>query len=106
MLQSDVADLDELLAEDLVFTNQLGHVMSKADDLGAHESGILKIDRIDLSGQEIKLIQDTAIVTVQARILGSFAGESSENDFRFTRVWAKTADKQWQLVVAHSCLLV
>jgi len=105
MLQSDVSALDELLAPDLVFTNHLGHLMSKDDDLGAHQSGLLKIDKIDLSDQQIKILEDAAIVTVQARILGSFAGESSENDFRFTRVWAKASNDNWQVVVAHSSIV-
>lgn len=106
MLQSDVSALDELLAGDLLFTNHLGHVMHKEDDLGAHQSGIVKIEKITLSNQQIRILTDAAIVTVQARILGSFAGETAENDFRFTRVWARTATGGWQVVVAHSGLIV
>jgi len=34
MLKSDVNTLDELLSSDLVFTNHLGHLMTKQDDLG------------------------------------------------------------------------
>lgn len=105
MLLSDLVVLDELLADDLVFTNHLGHLMSKADDLGAHQSGKLKIDKIDLSEQEISVLQGSAVVTVQAHIIGSFAGEASENDFRFTRVWLEIAEGQWQVIIAHSCLV-
>lgn len=105
MLQSDLEALDKLLAADLVFTNHLGHLMSKDDDMGAHQSGVLKIDKIDLSDQQIKILQDTAIVTVQAHIVGTFAGESSSGDFRFTRVWARTSNDRWQLVVAHSSIV-
>ncbi len=106
MLQSNVSVLDELLAPDLVFTNHLGHLMGKDDDLGAHQSGMLKIEKMDLSDQHIKTLHDAAIVTVQARILGSFAGESSENNFRFTRVWEKMPKGTWQVVVVHSCIVV
>ncbi|MDH5407896.1 MAG: nuclear transport factor 2 family protein [Gammaproteobacteria bacterium] len=105
MLQSDVSALDDLLAPDLVFTNHLGFTMSKQDDLDAHRSGVLKINQIDLSDQKIKVLQDSAVVTVQAHIIGSFNGETSENDFRFTRVWAKASDDHWQIVVGHSCLV-
>lgn len=54
MLHSDVLELDELLAADLVFTNHHGYLMGKDDDIGAHQSRVLKIEKIDLSDQKIK----------------------------------------------------
>jgi len=106
MLVSDVSTLDELLAPDLIFTNHLGQLMTKQDDLQAHQSGVLKIKDISLSDQKIKIIGDVAVVTVRAHIIGSFAGEVSESDFRFTRMWSETSNDNWQLVVAHSCIVV
>jgi hypothetical protein len=41
MLRSDVVVLDELLAPELIFTNHLGRVLGKEDDLAAHRSGVL-----------------------------------------------------------------
>ncbi|MDH5229427.1 MAG: nuclear transport factor 2 family protein [Gammaproteobacteria bacterium] len=104
MLDSNVALLDELLSPDLIFTNHLGHIMHKQDDLGAHQSGLLKIERIETSEQQFQVAGDVIIVTVKARILGSFAGESNESDFRFTRIWQQSAANQWQIICAHSCL--
>jgi len=75
MLQSDISVLDELLASDLVFTNHPGKLMTKLDDLEAHESGMLKITEITLSDQKIKIYSGVAIVSVLAHISGSFAGE-------------------------------
>lgn len=43
MLNSDVNTLNELLAPELIFTNHLGQVLGKQDDLNAHQSGTLKI---------------------------------------------------------------
>lgn len=105
MLNSDVKLLDELLSQDLVFTNHLGNVMTKQDDLGAHSSGVLSIEKIELTDQNIKINGDVGIVTVQAEILGSFAGERAENVFRFTRVWEKAADDSWKVTVGHSCIV-
>jgi Domain of unknown function (DUF4440) len=39
MLSSDVAALNELLAPDLIFTNHLGQLLGKDDDLAAYRSG-------------------------------------------------------------------
>ena len=106
MLNSDITSLDELLACDLIFTNHLGQLMTKQDDLNAHKSGWLKIDKIQLFDQQIKVLNDVAIVCVQALILGSFNGESSESKFRFTRVWCKNSQNKWNVTVAHSSLVV
>lgn len=99
MLQSDVTALDSLLATDLIFTNHLGQLMSKQDDLDAHRSGMLKIQSITLAEQRIKAFDAVAVVSVQAH---SFADEVSESDFRFTRVWRKSTKEAWQVVVGHS----
>ena len=105
MLQSDVKALDELLASDLIFTNHLGQLMTKQDDIEAHKSGIVKIDEMTLSDHKIKIENGVAIVSVQAHIVGSFAGVVSENNFRFTRVWSKTANEKWHVIAAHSSMI-
>jgi len=105
MLQSNVEELDRLLADDLIFTNHLGHIMTKQDDLDAHRSKIIKINAITLSEQKIKLDYKIAIVTVKAHIVGSFNNQKSENNFRFTRVWRETSDKTWQITAVHSSLI-
>jgi len=106
MLQSDVSVLNELLADDLIFTNHLGHLMTKQDDLDAHKSNTLKINEITLTEQQIKIDSGLAIVIVKARIVGSFNGKQSENDFRFTRVWSKSVNKTWQVIVGHSSIVI
>jgi len=106
MLQSDVAALDELFAPDLSFTNHLGQLMTKQNDLQAHKSGMLKINQITLSDQKIKVYGDVAVVTVLAHIIGSFAGAASEDSFRFTRVWAKSTSNAWQVIAGHSSTVV
>ncbi len=105
MLNSDISALDKLLSSELIFTNHLGQIMTKQDDLNAHKSGRAKIDKIELFEQHIKILNGVAVVTVQARILGSFNGESSESEFRFTRVWCKSSDNKWLVTVAHSSMV-
>ncbi len=105
MLASDVAELDKLLASDLVFTNHLGQLMSKSDDLEAHRSGAVKIEQVDSSEVKMKLLPGAAIVLARVHIAGEFFGHKSEADFRFTRVWVKGAGDEWQVAVAHSTLI-
>jgi len=105
MLCSDVSALDELLSPDLTFTNHLGQLMTKQDDLEAHESGMLKINEITLSDQKVKNYGDMVAVSVQAHILGSFAGVMSKSNIRFTRVWSKASSEDWQVIVGHSSIV-
>ncbi len=105
MLDSDVNTLNKLFAPELVFTNHLGQVLGKEDDLAAHQSGMLKIEVLIPSEQEIKLIGNVAIVTVKMHLIGSYAGVSSNNDFRFTRIWTRSSTGTWQIVAAHSSIV-
>ncbi len=105
MLHSDVTELDRLLAPELQFTNHFGQLMSKQDDLDAHQSDILSINEIVISEQNIILYSEVAIVTVRAFIVGIFSGVKSGNNFRFTRVWSKASHNNWHIVIAHSTIV-
>ncbi len=66
----------------------------------------MKINKITLSDQKIRISSGLAIVSVQAHISGVFSGEKSECDFRFTRVWSQASSGAWQVVVGHSSIVV
>jgi len=53
MLHSDVAALDALIAPELIFTNHLGQIISKQEDLAIHQSGALKLRELTPSEQRI-----------------------------------------------------
>jgi len=105
MLSSDLEVLDELLAPELIFTNHLGYILTKQDDLSAHESGTLKIDVINSSEENIIVLAEVAIVTVKVQLIGSYAGVQSDANFRFSRVWALTSSPKWHVIVAHSSII-
>jgi ketosteroid isomerase-like protein len=105
MLGSDVKTLDELLAPELMFTNHLGQKLGKEDDLSAYRSGILKVKDLQSSERQIRLLGDTAVVSVRVQLDGSYAGNPAIGDFRFTRVWALSAGKTWRVVAAHATLV-
>jgi len=105
MLASDVSTLDELLAAELVFTNHLGQVLGKQDDLGAHQSGLVQISELTPSERTVQVHSDVAVVAVRVHLAGSYAGTPSEADFRFTRVWARSTGGQWQVVAGHASVV-
>jgi ketosteroid isomerase-like protein len=101
MLKSDVNELDRLISDQLTFAAHTGGIFSKKDDLEAHRSGMIKIECITASDRIIKVFEDFAVVFVLLNIKGSFFGELSEGNFRFSRVWMKEGDGL-KIVSGHS----
>lgn len=105
MLESDTEQLDALLADELVFTNHMGQVLGKADDLEAHRSGVVVIEAITSSEERILLLDGSAVVSVRTEIAGTFGDVKATSVLRFTRVWRPSADGRWQVVVGQSTLV-
>ena len=105
MLASDVRELNELLSDDLMFTNHLGQLISKADDVDGHARGLVNINAVSPSDQRIQLHGKVAIVSVLVHLAGSYHGSPGQGDFRFTRVWRQTDAGRWQVVAGHACVV-
>ncbi len=104
MLNSDVPELDRLISPALLFTNHLGHIISKDEDLEAHRNKIFEFESLVLSEFEILNLESTAVVSVKAEVKGFYNGQQANGDFRFTRVWSnKSGD--WRVMAGHSCLI-
>jgi hypothetical protein len=100
MLAGDADSLDRLIADGLVFTTQTGEVMGKAADLAAHRSGLLRLTRLDPSDRRTVTQPESAVVSVQMDVAGTYGGELFFGLFRYTRVWA-LMDGRWQVVAGH-----
>lgn len=101
MLNSDVAVLDDLIADDLVWTMHTGFVGSKQDDLEAHRTGIFKYTKLDISDRQIHPFSDTCVVvTLKAEIAGTLNGQPFSEPYRFTRVWLYRQNC-WQIAAGH-----
>ena len=99
-LSSDVAELDRLLDEELVFTGPDGALYSKADDLDAHRAGMVQITRLEASDERIQRFGDVAIVSVRMEMSGTFRGEGFSGPFRYTRIWCARPNG-WRIVAGH-----
>jgi hypothetical protein len=98
----DVATLDKLLSDTLRFTDQNGRVLSKEDDLAAHRSGQLKIERMDFSADRIDpAVGDTITISTTVAMRGSLAGAPFTGTFRYVRHW-RNKRGSWQVAMA-SC---
>ncbi len=104
MRTSDVPALDELLADDLLFTNHQGLVVTKQEDLDVHRSGLLKLDSLVASDRSIRPLGHVAIVAVRVQLAGRHADQPFEGTFRYTRVWALQGIR-WRIVAAHASVV-
>lgn len=104
MLASDVEALDELIADDLIFTMHTGLVINKQDDLEAHRMGIQKFAKIEPDDRQIRHYGDCIVVTVKALLAGKFNGQDYSDTYRFTRLWVKRQNR-WQIAVGHVSLV-
>ena len=105
MRGSDLDELDALLADGLVFTDHLGALWGKQDDLTAHRVGAIRVRSVEASEERIQVHDGVAVVNVRLTISGIFSGQEASGDFRFTRVWVPGRDGRWQVVAAQATLV-
>ena len=100
MLTNDVAALDRLIDDALVFTTLEGAVISKQDDLEAHRARRLRLTRLEPSDWRVLHCGTTAIVSVCMDLEGTWDGEPVGGALRYTRVWCECAGG-WRVVAGH-----
>lgn len=99
-LASDVAALDRLLDDDLMFTGPDGAVYGKSDDLDAHRHGWVQITRLEPSEERRQRFGGIAVVSVRMEMAGTFRGAPFAGPFRYTRIWCERSDG-WRIVAGH-----
>ena len=101
-LNADADALDQLIADDLLFTGPDGNLATKADDLAAHRSGVVRFRKHDPEELRIRRVRpDVAIAALRARLTVEVAGSVSSGTYRYTRVWAREDDGSWRVVGGH-----
>ena len=100
-LTADVSELDRLIAEDLLFTGPDGQLGTKAQDLAAHRSGVVRIREHEPTELRIRRIgSDVAIVALRTRLVVEVNGSMVQGTYRYTRVWARE-QCTWRVVGGH-----
>jgi hypothetical protein len=99
-LASDVAELDALLDDDLVFTGPDGRLYSKQDDLTVHGSGQQRMTRVDEEQLGVRVIASTGVTWFLGTVAGTMGNEPFTARVRYTRTWVR-GDAGWRLIAAH-----
>jgi ketosteroid isomerase-like protein len=103
LVKQDVAVLDRLWSNDLVFTFPNGKVSNKAERLaGQKPAAQPSQSESETSNDEVKvyLYGNSAVVTVLSTWSGKVNNQEYSGQFQATHVWVKQ-EGRWQLVAAH-----
>ena len=104
MAQKDVATLNALIADDLVYTHSSARLDSKQSLIGAMRSGATVYTAVEPSDVKAQDCGDTVVLTGVARIGVNSGGRAMNFGVRFTDVWANRGGS-WQMVAWQSTRL-
>jgi len=98
LLQRDTSALEKIWADDYIFVNASGEVLTKAQRLANAKSGATTLDSINEEENiNVRVYQNSAVATSRVTIKGQYAGQPTSGQYRSTHVWVK-GTAGWQLV--------
>lgn len=104
MLSSNVAELDALIHDQLLFIGPDGGLIRRNDDLELYRSGQEKLSQVDLIDVQIEPHGSTAVAVVVADVAGTFKGQEFKGRFRYIRTWARN-DEGWKVIAGSVCAI-
>jgi ketosteroid isomerase-like protein len=105
MAEKDVATLNKLIADDLIYTHSSARLDTKQSLIGAMESGATVYTAIEPSDVAAQDLGDAVVLTGVAAISVNSGGTPNSFRVRFTDVYANRSG-QWQMVTWQSTRLV
>jgi hypothetical protein len=103
-LASDVAALDLLLDERLIFTGPDGNCYTKQDDLQVHRTGKQVITSIREEELTVLVAGGTGITWFLGVLEGAIADQPFKAQMRYTRTWIYDDRHGWRIVAAHASM--
>lgn len=103
MVQSDVAAIDRLLADDYRYTNDLGWSFNKQQTLTAYRTGQVRYDSVTAPDPIVEMNKDLtrAVVSGRAYTIGRLGKTRFNNSYLYQNIYEKRQDR-WQLVRAEA----
>ncbi|MGH7098876.1 MAG: nuclear transport factor 2 family protein [Stellaceae bacterium] len=104
MARKDIAMLNELISDDLVYTHSSARIDTKGSLIGAMESGKTVYTAVVPSDVKAQDCGDTVVLTGSARISVNSGGNAMNFGVRFTDVYVNKGG-HWQMVAWQSTRL-
>ena len=100
LVRSDWKAVEQMYADDLIFTNADGSVTHKSNDLATIRSGDVKFYSIEMSDVQVQDLGDVAVTTGKIIEKGRYKSADLGGTYRYTDVWAMR-NGRWQLVAGQ-----
>ena len=99
----DAAAIEQILADEYMYTNEKGKVKNKAEDLASYKERPVKFEVFDISDQKMRVIGNgAAIETGTMRFKGTDKeGKPFDGSERYTTTWV-WRDGRWQIAADHT----
>ena len=97
MRTSNVAELDALLHDDLLFHTPDGMTATKGMDLDNYRSGGVRLHMVTATDRTVRVFGETAVVSVTVRLAGIYLTIALDGLFQYLRVWQYT-DDGWRVI--------
>jgi ketosteroid isomerase-like protein len=104
MAEKDIATLNRLLSDDLIYTHSSARMDTKQSLIGAMESGATVYTGVEPSEVVAQDLGDAVVLTGVAAISVNSGGKPNSFRVRFTDVYANKGG-QWQMVTWQSTRL-
>ena len=101
VLNSDVATMDAIVADDFVFYRSDGTEMNKKELLADARRKDLVYVRNECTNVRVRVFGDTAVVTASLREVGTDKSKKFDNSVEFSDVFVRTPSG-WRYVVGHA----
>jgi ketosteroid isomerase-like protein len=102
MLGKDVATLDRLLHDDLVYMHLNGVADTKASYIAGLLDGVSEYRRIERSDVSIKIHPHAALVFSRLSMSVTVRAQAREVEARVLVVWTPSGDNIWRLIGVQS----
>jgi ketosteroid isomerase-like protein len=104
MAQKDIATLNALISDDLVYTHSTARLDTKQSLIGNMESGSTVYTAVEPSDVKAQDLGDAVVLTGSCRISVMSQGRPNSFSVRFTDIYANKGGK-WQMVAWQSTRL-
>lgn len=101
ILNNNAAAAERILADDFTYSNAMGMVENKAQQIAKLKSGRFKFERFESDNAQARVYKDAAIVIGVLMSKGMMDGKSFAAKERYTTVFVKN-NGRWQVVAVQS----
>jgi ketosteroid isomerase-like protein len=105
LLKSDVAALERIYDDSLIYTHSSGAVDNKSVYVGAIKSGVTKYESMKRDDIKVGVYGDTALVTCHWEVHVLNRGNKIDTNARYIHVYVKQKDG-WKMVAHQSTRII